>query len=104
MSRLYATKYCNKWFVSNNRVSGYTRICGDGDTLPAAYLDYLREQDKHDKRVGASKAEEARIVDLIKRKSGMGGYIPEMDMLPESVYDVPKKKGLFAKVVRYITK
>lgn len=104
MSRLYATKYGNRWFVSNNRVSGYTPVCGDGDTLPAAYLDYLREKDKHDKKVVANKAEEARIVDLIKRKSGVGGYVPEMDMLPESFYDEPKKKGLFAKMVRYILK
>ena len=104
MSRLYALKYENKWFVSASRLSNYARITGEGCSLPAAYLDYLRVVDKEEKHNKACAAEEARIVELIKRKQGAKGYLPEMDALPDSFYDEPKKKGLFAKLVRYILK
>lgn len=91
MSRLFALKYENKWFVSATRLSNYARVCGEGCSLPAAYLDYLRVVDKEEKHNKACVAEEARIVELIKRKSGVGGYVPEMDMLPEEFYGSGKR-------------
>ena len=96
MSRLYALKYGNKWFVSATRLSNYARVTGEGCSLPAAYLDYLRVVDKEEKHNKACVAEEARIVELIKRKATKTELCPP----PEPV----KKTGLFGKLVRYITK
>lgn len=98
MSKLFAVNYAGKWWVSSDRLSGYAPVSGEGPTLPAAYLEYMRKFERAVQQNKANKAEEQRCIDIITKLQSMGtGRIPEMGMLPEEFYGPSKRWWQFWK-------
>lgn len=65
MRKLFGCYYHGTWFVYSGRAHSIPIVVGEGSTLPAAYLDYMRKFDRAVKRNKAHKAEEQRCVDAI---------------------------------------
>lgn len=98
MRKLFALQHSGKWWVSSDRLSGYAHITGEGPTLPAAYLDYMRKFERIVERNKADKAEEQRCVDtIIKMQKKKLGQTPEMDLLPKEFYKPSKRWWQFWK-------
>lgn len=91
MRKLFAVSYAGMWWVSSDRVSGYAPLTGEGPTLPAAYLDYLRKFERATERNKADKAEEQRCIDaIIKMQKKESEQTPEID--PQYMVYYPSKR------------
>lgn len=80
-------------------------VIGKGKSMSAAYLDYLRDIDRHMIVQLAQAAEDARIMQCIRNREGKlplpatqmkdgfpAGYVPQMDELPEAFYGPSQHK------------